>query len=161
MKIRNPFVIKLLGFVLSFVIRILDRQPAPALPVGWGKPRSLGSSNKKRHFLYVVWHETCWLRALLCPSPGRRPDQPACGRRIDCEVSGTLRHEVCAAPQRAGAQAALRQLIAGGNRATWPSRRDGPRGPASLLQGASFPVRTGRLAHRAVGCAFWRPWRFQ
>jgi lysophospholipid acyltransferase (LPLAT)-like uncharacterized protein len=158
MKIRHPFLIRLVAFFVSWLIR------------AWVgtlcyQHRSLGSQSyrpgRRERYIYAFWHENL---LLLAYHYGRRDIQVLISQHADGELIaqacqflgfGTIRGS-----RTRGGTEAMRQLVRAGDRCHLAVVPDGPRGPRrSLPLGPLYLASRTGLPIVAVGIGYERPWR--
>lgn len=159
MKIRSPWVIRIVAFVASLVIRLwigttrvrmvsVDGQKHPADPL------------KTRH-IYGVWHEAC-----LAPISTRGPAvQILVSQHADGELIAQVAQwlgigAVRGSSTRGGAEALLQMMRFGEKPAHLLITPDGPRGPRRKLKPGIVMVagQTG-MSVVPVGVGFSSAWR--
>jgi lysophospholipid acyltransferase (LPLAT)-like uncharacterized protein len=160
MKIRNPWVIKWIGLVGAWLIRIY-------LGTICYRYRSMGTDvNPKRpglkgHYIYAFWHETV---LLPCYAFGRRNILCLISEHADGEMIAQICHHVGFGVIRGstsrGAVKALRTMIRLAEKYHFAVLPDGPRGPRRHIElGLIFlAARTG-LPLVLAGIGYDRPWR--
>src|SRR5262245_16895790 len=136
MKIRNPWLLKVLGLLMAWTIRLWVK----TLRVRYrsvGKDRHPHRLPPEERYIYVFWHENLFLPACLYA----RHD---CIALVSKHADGQLIAEACqslgfrtvrGSTGRAGAVEAARQILAlskhGNHIGVTP---DGPRGPRRQVQ---------------------------
>ncbi|HEV3257471.1 MAG TPA: lysophospholipid acyltransferase family protein [Gemmataceae bacterium] len=160
MKIRHPGLIKALGFIAAWLIRLW-------MGTLRYRCRFLGQAVAPDHdglrgrYIYAFWHENLLLPAYRYG----RPDiavlvsQHADGQLI-AEICRHLRFRLVRGSTTRGSREALRQLLRLGGSSHLAITPDGPRGPRRQLQPGLvyLAARTG-LPIVATGFGFQRPWR--
>jgi lysophospholipid acyltransferase (LPLAT)-like uncharacterized protein len=160
MKIRNPYLIGRIAFILSLIVRIWIgtlryqyRFLGPNVD-----PHQTGLRDR---YIYAFWHENM----LLLAYQYARPDIHVL---ISTHADGQLIAEICThlgfstvrgSTTRGGADA-VRQMLQVGQIAHLAITPDGPRGPRrQVQQGLTYlAARTG-LPIVPIGIAFRKPWR--
>jgi lysophospholipid acyltransferase (LPLAT)-like uncharacterized protein len=162
MKIRHPGLIRVLGYLVAWVVRLW---------VGTVRYRyrCIGPDVDPRRrdlterYIYAFWHENMLLPACHY---GRPDIRVLISKHADGElIAQACRHLgfglVRGSTTRHGAEALLQmlQLAQTGHLAITP---DGPQGPRRRVQpGLIFlAARTG-LPIVAIGVGYWRPWRMK
>jgi len=162
MKIRSPFLLKILGFVIAWVVRVLLRSMRY-------RYHSLGPNviptrrDLAEKFIYAIWHEN-----LI------QPVYHYCGLGICVLISkhedGQLLTEVCRhmnirtirGSTRRGGITAVRQLMQIARETSLAITPDGPRGPRRKVQdGLIYLASQTGLPIVPVGFGSYRPWRLK
>jgi lysophospholipid acyltransferase (LPLAT)-like uncharacterized protein len=161
MKIRRPWMIKAVGFVIAWVVRLwigtLRYRYRPL-----GPDLDPNRADLEGRYIYAFWHEN-----ILVPAYHYgRPDiwvlisQHADGELI-AEAARRLRFGlVRGSTARAGGIEAVRQMVRLGQAGHLALTPDGPRGPRRQVQAGLLylAARTG-LPIVPVGIAYRRAWR--
>jgi lysophospholipid acyltransferase (LPLAT)-like uncharacterized protein len=162
MKIRHPWLIKALGFVVAWVVRL------------WictlrYRYRPLGPSVEPRdwkpgeHYLFAFWHENMLLLAHHYARPDIRVliSQHADGQLI-AEACRHLGFGLVRGSTTRGGVEAVRQMLRLGHSTHLAITPDGPRGPRRRVQpGVIYlAARTG-MPIVPIGIGFQRPWRMR
>lgn len=162
MKIRHPWLLKLVGFVGAWVIRgwigTLRYRYRPLGPNVDPHQPGLGT-----RYIYAAWHENM----LLLAYHYGRPDifvlisQHADGEMI-AEVCRHLRFRLIRGSTTRGGVESIRRMLRLGRQAHLAITPDGPRGPRRHVhQGLIYlAARTG-MPIVPVGVGFERPWRMR
>lgn len=160
MKIRHPALIRALGFVLAWVLRLwLGTLRYRYLPLGANVDPH--RRDLPERYIYAFWHENMLL-------PASRYARPDVYVLISQHADGQLITEVCrrlgfravrGSSTRGGADA-VRQMMRLEGQAHLAITPDGPRGPRRRVQpGVVYlAARTG-LPIVPVGVGYRRPWR--
>jgi lysophospholipid acyltransferase (LPLAT)-like uncharacterized protein len=162
MKIRHPRLIKALGFVGAWVVRIWMvtlRYRCHCLGVS-GLPHHPWM---RGHYIYAFWHENMLLPAYHCG----RPDvyvlvsQHADGQLM-AEVCRGLGFRLIRGSTRRGSIEAVRQMLRAGGACHLAITPDGPRGPRRQVQaGVIYLAAKTGLPIIAGGIGFQNPWRLR
>jgi lysophospholipid acyltransferase (LPLAT)-like uncharacterized protein len=162
MKIRHPWLIAALGFVVAWVIRLwLWTVRYRYLPLG--PALEPGRADGER-FLYAFWHEVLLLPAYFY---GRRNVAVLISEHRDGQlIANACRHLgyglVRGSLGRAGAVRALREMLRVGRTSHLAFTPDGPRGPRRQVQpGLVFTASRTGMPIVPAGMAFRRPWRLR
>jgi lysophospholipid acyltransferase (LPLAT)-like uncharacterized protein len=159
MKIRNPFLAKVLGFGLAWALRLwIGSLRYRYRPLG---PDVDPSRNAEGRYIFAIWHEN-----LL------QPMYRYCGLGICVLISrhadGQLLTEICRhldirlvrGSTTRGSVVAVRQLLRIGRDSSLAVTPDGPRGPRRRVQlGLVYLASQTGMAIVPVGFGFRRPWR--
>lgn len=160
MKIRNPWLIKVLGFAASWLVRAwISTLAFRYRPIGPNMTPKLLKSRQK--YIYVFWHEN-----ILLPCYEYR------GRDIKVLISthadGQLIAEVCrhigfdmirGSSTRGGAQA-MREMMRSSQDHHIAIMPDGPRGPRRRVEmGIIYLASKTGMPLVLMGMGFDRPWR--
>jgi lysophospholipid acyltransferase (LPLAT)-like uncharacterized protein len=162
MKIRRPWLIKVVAFAAAWVIRLwMGTLQYRYRPIGPNvDPWQLSNGDR---YIYAIWHET-----LLVPAyQYGKPDiwvlisQHADGQFI-AEVCRHLRFRTVRGSTTRGGVQAVRHLIRVGRTGHLAVTPDGPRGPRRQVQPGLvyLAARTG-LPIVPIGIGFQRAWRMQ
>ena len=162
MKLRNPILIRTLGFVIAWVVRLwIGTLLYRYRPLGLNfDPHQRGL---RERYIYALWHENM----LLLAYQYARPDIHVL---ISRHADGQLIAEVCrhlgfrtvrGSTTRGGAEALLQMTHLGG-KSHLAITPDGPRGPRRTVQiGLAYlAARTG-MPVVPVGIGFSKPWRLR
>jgi lysophospholipid acyltransferase (LPLAT)-like uncharacterized protein len=162
MRIRSPWLIKALGFVGAWVVRVW--MVTLRYHCHYMRLSGLPHYPKLRgHYIYAFWHENMLLPAYHCG----RPDVSVL---VSQHADGELMAEVCrrlgfrlirGSTTRGSIEAVRRMLRAGsaGHLAITP---DGPRGPRRQVQaGVIYLAAKTGLPIIAGGIGFQNPWRLR
>jgi lysophospholipid acyltransferase (LPLAT)-like uncharacterized protein len=160
MKIRHPWLIRILGFAGAWVIRLWMatlRYHHHAI----GASMLPGQPGLRDRYIYAFWHENILLPAYHCG----RPDvwvlvsQHADGQLI-AKVCRHLGFRVIRGSTTRGSIEAVRQMLRAGRDGHLALTPDGPRGPRRRVQAGVIylAARTG-LPIIAGGIGFQDPWR--
>jgi lysophospholipid acyltransferase (LPLAT)-like uncharacterized protein len=158
MKLRNPWLIRLLAMLAAWLIRLWVNtlRYRIVLPPDAGKHPA---DPRRQRCIYAFWHET-----LLFPTrfPTRIHvliSQHADGEFI-ARVCGHLRYGVVRGSSTRHGASALRRLLRLSRRTHLLVTPDGPRGPRRVVQPGLIYLasRTGLPIH-ACGVAYTRAWR--
>lgn len=160
MKIRNPWLIKCIGLVGAWLIRVYAGTICYRYrPLGPNvNPRQPGL---KGRYIYAFWHETV---LLPCYAFGRRKILCLISEHADGEmIAQVCRHVgfgVVRGSTSRGAVRALRTMIRLSEKHHFAVLPDGPRGPRRHIElGLIFlAARTG-LPLVLAGIGYDRPWR--
>lgn len=160
MKIRHPLLIKALGFVGAWALRLwIPTLRYSYRPVGPNlEPNQLAEGDR---YIYAFWHENM----LLLPYHYGRPDiwvlisRHADGRLI-AEVCRRMSARVVEGSTTRGGIEAVRQMLRLAKGAHLALTPDGPRGPRRHVQPGLIylAARTG-LPIVPMGIGYDRPWR--
>jgi lysophospholipid acyltransferase (LPLAT)-like uncharacterized protein len=162
MKIRQPWLIKALGFAVAWVVKLwIGTLRYRYRPLGPNvDPNQPGFEGR---YIYAFWHENM---LLLAYQYGRRDIRVLISQHADGElIAEACRHLkfrlVRGSTTRGGAEAVRQMLrLAGGSHlAITP---DGPRGPRRQVQAGLvyLAAKTG-LPIVPIGIAFHRAWRMR
>jgi lysophospholipid acyltransferase (LPLAT)-like uncharacterized protein len=160
MKIRHPWLLKVLGFAIACLVRLwIGTIRYRYRPLGRNMdPNQRGFQGR---FLYAFWHEN-----LLMPAYqyGRRDiwvliSQHADGQLI-AEACRYLGFQVVRGSTTRGGIEAVREMMRRGRNDHLAITPDGPRGPRQVVQSGLIylAARTG-LPIVPIGFAFGRAWR--
>lgn len=164
MKIRNPWLIKVLGLVVAVMIRMwIGTLRFRYRPVD-GRDRHPHRVPPEERYIYAFWHETILL-------PAFHYGRPDCYALISQHADGQLIAEACRhlgfrtvrGSTRRGGIEATRELLRVGKKGNHVGvTPDGPRGPRRQVQPGIIYLasRTG-LPIIPVGVGFRRPWRMR
>jgi lysophospholipid acyltransferase (LPLAT)-like uncharacterized protein len=163
MKIRRPWLIKLVGFLgmaaargwmgtLGFRIRHLGSADA--------HPRNTNSTNQ---YIYALWHENMLLPAFCL---GRRDLQVLISKSADAQLFADilrfLRIPVIRGSTNRGGIEAVRQILRNSSRMHLTITPDGPRGPRRHVQpGTAYLASRTGMAIIPTGFGYEWPWRLR
>jgi lysophospholipid acyltransferase (LPLAT)-like uncharacterized protein len=162
MKIRHPWLVKVLGFIGSWVIRLwIATLRFHYHAIGQsGLPRH---PHLRGHYIYVFWHENMLLPAYHCRWPNI---WVLTSRHADGEfVAEVCRHMgillVRGSTSRGGIEA-LRQMFRLSRQNHLVVTPDGPRGPRRRVQaGVIYLAAKTGLPIIAMGIGHQNPWRLR
>ncbi|MGE3806156.1 MAG: lysophospholipid acyltransferase family protein [Gemmataceae bacterium] len=161
MKIRHPFLIKLVSLLGAWLIRLW----IGTLP---RKQRSHTDVDLRRHdlprnYIYVLWHEDMLLAAYhfrganISILISHHADGEMIARICEALKLKTVRGSTGA---NKGGTKALRELIAAGKAGHLAVTPDGPRGPRrSVEMGAIFLASKTGMPIVPMGYGYRKPWR--
>jgi lysophospholipid acyltransferase (LPLAT)-like uncharacterized protein len=162
MKIRNPLLIKLLGFVVAWLVRLwIASVRYRYRPLGPNfDPNQPGFHGR---YLYAFWHENLLIPAYHYGRPNIwvLVSQHADGEVI-AEACRHLRFRLVRGSTTRGGIEAVRQMVRRGRTAHLAITPDGPRGPRRRVQPGLIylAARTG-LPIVPFGIAFSGAWRMR
>ncbi|MGF1582852.1 MAG: lysophospholipid acyltransferase family protein [Gemmataceae bacterium] len=157
MKIRHPWLIRLIGFLAALAIRLWmsTLRYRTYLPDGTPHP----TDPKKERFLYAFWHES-----ILYPTLTRTKIYILISHHADGEMIARACHHlgfgVVRGSTTRGGTKALMQLISISSRSHLMVTPDGPRGPRRKVQlGLVFLASITGLPIVPVGVGYSSAWR--
>ncbi|MBY0523914.1 MAG: lysophospholipid acyltransferase family protein [Gemmataceae bacterium] len=162
MKIRNPWLIRLLALVASLIVRAwIGTLRYRVRPLGPNVDPHLVQGPER--YIYAFWHETLLLPAYHYSRPNTHVliSQHADGELV-AQIAQHLGCSVVRGSATRGGVQALRQVMRLGDGTHVVVTPDGPQGPRRRIQdGLIFmAARTGMLLV-PVGFGCCKPWRFQ
>jgi lysophospholipid acyltransferase (LPLAT)-like uncharacterized protein len=161
MKIRRRWLIKTLGFVGAWVVRLwIATLRYRYHPIG---PHTIPPPKLGERYIYAFWHENMLLPAYHCGTPhvwvlvSRHAD----GELI-AAVCRSLGFRLIRGSTTRGSIEAVRQMVRAGQTAHLALTPDGPRGPRRHVQAGIIylAAKTG-LAIIAGGIGYQDPWRLR
>jgi lysophospholipid acyltransferase (LPLAT)-like uncharacterized protein len=157
MKIRNPFVLRSLGFVAAWILRLWlgTLRYRILFPAGVVHP----ADPRRERFIYAFWHESFLAPAFVRTRIHALISHHADGELI-AQVCRGLRYGVIRGSTTRGGVSALKELVRIAGKSHLLVTPDGPRGPRRSLQPGLIYLasRTG-LPIVVVGVGFAHAWR--
>jgi lysophospholipid acyltransferase (LPLAT)-like uncharacterized protein len=161
MRIRRRWLIKTLGFVGAWVIRLwIATLRYRYHPIG---PHTIPPPKLGARYIYAFWHENMLLPAYHCGNPhvwvlvSRHSD----GELI-AAVCRSLGFRLIRGSTTRGSIEAVRQMVRAGQTAHLALTPDGPRGPRRQVQaGVIYLAAKTGLAIIAGGIGYQDPWRLR
>jgi lysophospholipid acyltransferase (LPLAT)-like uncharacterized protein len=161
-KIRHPFLVRLCGFVIAWLVRLWvgtvryrDHFEDPA-----SDPRR---RDPRRHYIYAFWHETMLMPAVHYGRLGVHVliSQHADGEMI-ARAAGHLGYGLVRGSTTRGGAGAMRQMLRLKDHAHLCITPDGPRGPRRCVQPGLIylAARTG-LPIVPAGIGYQKCWRMR
>jgi lysophospholipid acyltransferase (LPLAT)-like uncharacterized protein len=162
MKIRHPWLIKILGVTGAWVVRLwMATLRSRYEPIG--PPTLPAYLERGERYIYVFWHENMLFPAYQCRSPGisvlvsRHADGQLIGEILRSLGVGVIRGSTAR-----GSVMAVRSMLRTCQCAHLVITPDGPRGPRRQVQaGVIYLAAKTGLPIVAVGIGFQNPWRLQ
>jgi len=157
MKLRNPVVIRLLGFMSAWVLRVwlATLHYRIVFPNGIVHP----VDPRRERFIYAFWHESFLVPAFVRTRVHALISHHADGELIT-QVCRGLRYGVIRGSTSRGGVAALRELLRSARKGHLLVTPDGPRGPRRRIQpGLIYLASHTGLPIIAVGVGFSHAWR--
>jgi lysophospholipid acyltransferase (LPLAT)-like uncharacterized protein len=162
MKIRNRWLISLIGILGAWLVRLwVGTLRYRYQPLGTDvRPERLGEHER---YIYTFWHENMLLLAYQYGRPNVRVliSQHADGQII-AEICRHLGFGLVRGSTTRGGIEAMREMLRAGQSHHLAITPDGPRGPRRQLQPGLvyLAARTG-LAIVPIGIGYRRPWRMK
>jgi lysophospholipid acyltransferase (LPLAT)-like uncharacterized protein len=162
MKIRHPWLIKILAFAGAWLVRLWITSLRY-------RCHCLGSSalphhpEVRGHYIYAFWHENMLLPAYHCgrPDVSVLVSQHADGQLM-AEVCRRLGFRLIRGSTTRGSIEAVRQMLRAGGVGHLALTPDGPRGPRRQVQaGVIYLAAKTGLPIIAGGIGFQNPWRLR
>jgi hypothetical protein len=161
MKIRRRWLIKTLGFLGAWVIRVwMATLRYSYYPIG---THTIPPPQQGERYIYAFWHENMLLPAYHCGTPhvwvlvSRHAD----GELI-AAVCRSLGFRLIRGSTTRGSIEAVRQMLRAGQNAHLALTPDGPRGPRRKVQaGVIYLAAKAGLPVIAGGIGFQDPWRLR